>query len=103
VKHKKDISPPAQHQLKIMEFDEINALINIEREAYQRDLALGTISRISHAIKNDKAKIIAQQAEKIAMLRAKKCAHKVQLALSRLNHAMMAHAICIKTIMKFEF
>ncbi len=82
-----------------MEFDEINALINIEREAYQRDLARGTISTISHNIKQDKAKILAEQAEKAAMLRTKKYAREVELAMIRLNNAMKVHTACMKRAM----
>ena len=82
-----------------MEFDEINALINIECEAYQRDLKLGTISIVSQSIKQDKAKILAEQAEKAAMLRTKKYAREVELAIIRLNNAMKVHAACMKRAM----
>jgi hypothetical protein len=72
-----------------MEFDEINALINIERENYQRDLKLGTIigniRDISRQIKEDKA-------ERAALLNAMKCARIVELAMKRLDQAMLVHA-----------
>ena len=82
-----------------MEFDEINTLINIEREKYQRDLSNGNIYTISHNIKQDKARIMAEKAERAAMLRAKKCACEVQLAMIRLNNAMKEHAIHMKSVM----
>ena len=71
-----------------MEFDEINALINIERENYQRDLKQGTITgirTISRQIKVDKA-------ERAALYNAMKCAREVELAMERLGKAMLAHA-----------
>ena len=72
-----------------MEFDEINALINIERENYHHDLKRGTIidniRDISRQIKEDKA-------ERAALYNAMKCAKEVELAMERLGHAMLAHA-----------
>ena len=84
-----------------MEFDEINALINIEREKYQQDLALGNIINVSHSIKQDKAWIIVERAEQAALLRTKKCAREVELALIRLNNAMKVHAVCMKRAYDF--
>jgi hypothetical protein len=72
-----------------MEFDEINALINIERENYQNDLKRGTIidniRAISRQIKEDKA-------ERAALYNAMKCAREVELAMERLGQAMRVHA-----------
>ena len=72
-----------------MEFDEINALINIERENYQHDLKYGAIMDnirdISRQIKEDKA-------ERAALYNAMKCAREVELAMERLGQAMRVHA-----------
>jgi len=77
-----------------MEFDEINALINIERENYQHDLKRGTIidniRDISRQIKEDKA-------ERAALLNAMKCAREVELAMERLGRAMLVHARSMKS------
>ena len=77
-----------------MEFDEINALINIEREKYQHDLMNGTIYAVS---RNIKQKIKAQREERAAMDRVKQCTRQVQLAMAHLNAAMAAHAQQLKT------
>ncbi len=94
----KDIPPPPLSH-NTMEFNEINELINMERDSYQRDLARGNIYTISHNIKQDKAKIMAEKAERAAMLRAKKCTHDVELAMIRLNDALKEHAIYMKRAM----
>lgn len=77
-----------------MEFDEINALINIERENYQHDLKRGTIigniRDISRQIKEDKAERVAL--ERAALYNTMKCARIVELAMKRLEQAMLAHA-----------
>ena len=77
-----------------MEFDEINALINIEREKYQHDLMNGTIYAVSRNIKQTKQQI---RAERAAMDRVKQCTRQVQVAMARLNVAMVAHAQQLKT------
>lgn len=82
-----------------MEFDEINALINLERERYHHDLINGNIYKISHKIKEDKDKIIAEKAEQAALRRAKMCAYEVELAMVRFNIAMNEHMSCMKRVM----
>lgn len=77
-----------------MEFDEINTLINIEREKFQKDL-----TTISENIKQDKAKIYAEKAEKAALLKTKQCAYDVEQAVLRLKEAMKEHATRLKTLM----
>jgi len=79
-----------------MEFDEINALINIEREKYQHDLRNGSINMLSKSIKQTKQQIQAQWAEKAAMEQVKYCTHEVYYAMMKLNAAMAAHATQLK-------
>lgn len=79
-----------------MEFDEINALINIERENYQNDLKHGRISQISRSIKQTKQQIKAQRAERAAMDRVKQLTRQAYFALQQLNTAMVAHATQLK-------
>ena len=74
-----------------MEFDEINALINIERENYQRDLKQGTITGIDN-IRTISRQIKVDKAERAALYNAMKCAREVELAMERLGKAMLAHA-----------
>jgi len=86
-----------------MEFDEINALINIERENYQNDLKHGRISgwrvdnvrQISHSIKEQ---IKAQRAERAAMDRIKQLTRQAQFVLIQLNWAMADHAKQLKNV-----
>ena len=80
-----------------MEFEEINALINIEREKYQHDLMNGTIYAVSRNIKQTKQQIQVQRAERAAMDRVKQCTRQVQLAMAHLNAAMAAHAQQLKS------
>lgn len=82
-----------------MEFDEINALINIEREKYQHDLWNGTIQNISQQIKQDKAVIRAQYAERTSFNHVMRCAYEVEMASERLKLAMNSHAMYMKRVM----
>lgn len=95
---------PSRQQKPTMEFDEINALINIERENYQNDLKYGRISgwrvdnvrQISHSIKQTKQQIKAQRAERAAMDRVKQLTRQAYFAFQQLNTAMKAHATHLK-------
>ena len=79
-----------------MEFNEINALINIERENYQNDLKNGRISMISPNIVQIKQQIQAQRAERAAMEKVKRCTLMVRLAVQQLTEAMTEHANQLK-------
>ena len=81
-----------------MEFDEINALINIEREKFQRDLRNVAADRTPPAHETNIILIMAEHAERAAMLNAMRCAHDVQIAMERLNTAMKEHAIQLKKL-----
>ncbi len=89
-----------------MEFDEINALINIERENYQNDLKYCRISgwrvdnvrQISHSIKQTKQQIKAQRAERAAMDRIKQLTRQAQFVLIQLNWSMADHAKQLKNV-----
>ena len=81
-----------------MEFDEINALINIEREKFQRDLRNGITVRTPSTQKPNIIRTTAEHAERAAMLNAMRCAHDVQIAMERLNTAMKEHAIQLKKL-----
>lgn len=76
-----------------MEFDEINALINIEREAYQRDLANGIISNASIPA----ALAPSFLAERAAMNKVKLRVRQVEHAMKQLAAAMAAHAHTMKS------
>ncbi len=76
-----------------MEFDEINALINIEREAYQRDLAKGIMS--SAPIPSALAPSFL--AERAAMNKVKLRVRQVEHAMKKLAAAMAAHAQSMKS------
>lgn len=78
-----------------MEFDEINALINIEREKFQHDIKHGIIN-LSSSIKQTKQQIKAQQAERAAMDRVKQLTRQAHVALMQLNTAMADHAKKLK-------
>jgi hypothetical protein len=89
---------PSRQQKPTMEFDEINALINIERENYKNDLKYGRISLISHSIKQTKQQIKAQRAERAAMDRIKQLTQQAQFVLIQLNWAMADHAKHLKNV-----
>lgn len=75
-----------------MEFDEINALINIEREKYQQDLKNNQINSLSQSIKQTKEQIQADQAERAAMEKVKQRAYQLKMAIQELNEAMAEHS-----------
>ena len=81
-----------------MEFDEINALINIEREKFQRDIKRKTGG--SRLFKQYRPKAAyaatASNAEQAAMEKVKQCAQQVLVAFNQLNLAMREHAAQLK-------
>jgi hypothetical protein len=81
-----------------MEFDEINALINIEREKFQRDLRHITTENTPTAPKTNIIGTMAEHAERAALMNAMRCAHDVQIAMERLNTAMKEHALHMKKL-----
>jgi hypothetical protein len=75
-----------------MEFDEINTLINIEREAYQRDLARGIIGS-THIPATPAPSFLAERA---AMMKVKSRFLQVKNAMKQLALAMDEHAKHLK-------
>lgn len=93
-----------------MEFDEINALINIERDKFQNDI----VHEETISIKEERPSIIRtvfELEEKEALIAAMKCAYKVKVAMDSscdvksamdcLEAAMKKHALLMKKVVAF--
>ena len=93
-----------------MQFDEINTLINIERDKFQNDKT----PEETASIKEERPSIIRtvfELEEREALIKAMKCAYKVKLAMDSsgdvksamdcLEVAMKNHALLMKKVVAF--
>uniref|UniRef100_A0A6C0BWG1 Uncharacterized protein n=1 Tax=viral metagenome TaxID=1070528 RepID=A0A6C0BWG1_9ZZZZ len=93
-----------------MEFDEINTLINIERDKFQNDKT----PEETASIKEERPSIIRtvfELEEREALMKAMKCAYKVKFAMDSsgdvksamdcLEVAMKNHALLMKKVVAF--